>query len=593
MDATTERCLAIDLEWDKDTKVFRSAAWYRIGAPENRVIGSTNFSVVAYELGELAYANPDMRLVNHNIKVDLGQLVRWGVPLPANFRVADSLVAARLLYPDIPSKALKPLAREFGMDYESEWDTEDLNALLAYNARDTFAAATLYQILWDKATPDQRNVLELNNKFTRAFFAMEMAAVKLDTQFLESEVERLTTELARTMPDIPVGFVTDDGAFREWLHNHYTKKELAEVPITWKTKDIQLSKAALSMLPYRVDGLDRILEVRATYDYLKSFVLNPLEKQDQGYYAPEYKLLVAKTHRRSTEPAVQNWPISARRALVPRFPDGRFVAADFRNLEARLFAWQCGSQELLGDLIEGGYLLIAARVFGWTDIQDKKDPRYKLTKATLLALTYNMGDWLFRQNLRTQQGLDKSKEEVAHYRDAFFSAYPEVYKEIERRKAYMHKYGYAPPAVGRGIQPLYDIPEEYIPPGDRRRRKGRLENQAVNNPTQLLAAYVTGSALVDIQRRICEWHGINFAEYVARLYESRQAKIPVLKGFPVLEVHDELVAEATTEEHVEPLTEIMRECMTTPRMLLSVVPNFPTDGLLDVEIGVSSYLSKI
>lgn len=575
--------LALDLEWhykddDPLRGKFRCGCWY---SASSGLCGTFDLSEIRQRFA-VAASLGSWEIVGHNINADLKKLVEWGVRLPDDFRIRDSLLAARMFVPSAPTKELKPFAREYGLFWEDKHDTENSRELIEYCAKDTYAAWWLESKLLQNKDEHQKKLYDFQCELSRAFLAVEVAGVKIDRELLEQERLRITTELTGLVKDIPEHIVTNDNVLRAWLRNRYSEKELHTLGTT-DTGQLSINVKVLQTLPKPNKEFRAIVRARELQDYLTLYIDRPKELTDsRGFFFPEYKLLVAKTQRRSTTPAIQNWPSEARKVIVSRFPGGKILSLDFKNLEARLFAWQAGCKKLLSALVEGGYPLVAERCFGWERIE-KTDPRYKMLKILILAVLYNMSPGMMRYQLKINHGMIVSYEEAEQQLNDFFDVFSEIYDERERRKRFAKKHGYAVSEIGARM-PMQSLPDGILPPEKMQRVAKSLENKAVNYPTQNLASYVTGCALVDVQEYLRRESGLSWGEYIADMKVSQAYPNPEkFIGFPIAEVHDELVFDVTAEG-AEFLPSMIAGVMTAGRKLKELCPAF--DCPIDVDTTV-------
>lgn len=515
------------------------------------------------------------------------------------------MIAARLMYPLWPDKKLKTISRIYGYSYKNLAMIENPTTLLEYCGKDTVAAnEILIELTNEIESHNLTPIFNMYCQFQLAFFALEIAGMKLDIPFLEKEEKKYNKALVKLLPLVPdPRMATNDTVLREWLQSHYAHKDLDKLPKSRKSQKSQISSQHLALLPKSSEAvqqtLDNIGKLRTLSKYKTLYIDRPLKfasSNEAGFLFPSYKLLVPRTHRRSTEPAIQNWPGESRQAIISRFVDGCIISADFKNLEARLFAWQAGCQKLLQDLIEGGYVKVASSCLGIT-IKDKKDPRYRQVKSTVLAVTYNMSPGLFAWREYVESGGKKriTKKEAEQAYELFFNTYPEIYSDIHTRKEYGWKEGAAYSSVDAPI-PLAIITPSLLPDDAKWTAvyRKKVENAAVNFPTQQLASYVTGCALLDLQEILvaeCGGWGNYLQEltHTIQFGHSYQGK-GKLNGFPIIECHDELVNDVRGS-FSQPYSELLRTTMTQGKSLLKLCPTLDT-SILDVEIDVHSHWRK-
>ena len=536
----------------------------------------------------------------HNITADLKKNVQWGANLHKEFKIVDTLLMARLLHPLLPSKGLKSIGRMYGMDLIDLHDVDDSQTLLAYCGKDTEAAYHLYHCLKEETlSPDCLTTPEVIATYfdiERAFLLVELAGMKLDIDFLHQEEERLNKELLKVMRHIKdPQLLTNDGLFLEALKEVYPMSMLEQYLEKTKT-GLGVKADNVKMLPDPPPWVQQVVTARELNQYKTLYVDNPLKYGE--YVNAEYRLGDTKTHRRSTSPTIQNWPGEARQAIRSRFPDGVIVSADEKNLEARITGWQAKCPQFIQDMVEQGYIGVAQRCFG-AKIKDKKDPNYRKTKSTVLAVTYNMkpGLYVHREWVESGgKGPKRSwKEGQADY-DKFFNAYPEIYTEIKRRKEFGWAHGYTDSWCGAYLQlPMFDenllVAKGYTDKQIERYR-GKIDNFCVNWPTQSFASYVTGCALNDLTDAIVkEYFNGHYGMFATYCYSSRtnsgnKRASPLAIG----EVHDELITDCPKKE-VTKIKAMLHAAMTEAVTLRKIAPDFP-EGLLDIEYMEDTFWKK-
>lgn len=582
----------LDVEWYVKGKTddlgsdgaFRCATWM----DGKELLGTQSFCRFRTIMADLP---AETEFVGHNLAgAEFEAFNRWEMPLPAKFSINDTLLASRLLEPTAAAHDLKFLSKERGYYYSEEWDNPDEAICLEYCSKDTFVSKVLMDEYASMLTPDTARLLGFTNQLSRAFFSMECAGVKVDMPRLHRLEKEYSTRLGDLLAGgVPLKPITDDREMRAILLKRYTPELLIKKLGRTQDGSIQVNAKLMEKLPKLTVSLKNLIEARKLNDHRTLYIKRPLEMANaQGFIFPKYKILVAKTHRRSTKPAIQNWPTEAREVIVSRFPGGKIVAGDFKNLEARLFAWQCGSKSFLEALVEGGYIGIAGKCFGWK-IKDKADPKYKQLKATVLALMYNMGPWLYSYNM-TNDGVPKTVEDAERDFETFFNRFPEIYDELESRKDYAWKHGKVKCSVPGVTLPVTLLPE-YVFDTEQSYKKycKKVDNYACNWPTQNLASYVTGAALVEIQASISGGLYGGYCSMLHRMTTPRGISKSYAGFFPIAEVHDELVFDSTAGAAAA-CQELAGGLMVDNTTLHSLVPNF--DCPLDTSFSVGDYWGK-
>jgi DNA polymerase I-like protein with 3'-5' exonuclease and polymerase domains len=116
------------------------------------------------------------------------------------------------------------------------------------------------------------------------------------------------------------------------------------------------------------------------------------------------------------------------------------------------------------------------------------------------------------------------------------------------------------------------------------RYKAHVINQAINYPIQSLAAYVTGCALIDMERAFLREWKHSYLEYQTMLMEKRWPRMPLLQ----IEVHDDLVQDIP--KGLEKKTkDITHAVMQKPPSLVAVLPElFDSNVKLTVDTNIAS-----
>ena len=242
---------------------------------------------------------------------------------------------------------------------------------------------------------------------------------------------------------------------------------------------------------------------------------------------------VARTGRLSSDqPNLHNIPIRSeqgkvfRTAFVPR-GETRFLVADYNQIELRCIAHLANDPGLIEAFNNNVdvHNVTAANVFGVALNKVTSEQRSK-AKMVSYGLAYGMEAYGLAQRLAI--GVSEASEIL----EAYFKAFPRVKKYMDETVEEARKRGYTKTLFGR----RRTIPELQSP-NFRIRQIG--ERQAMNSGIQGLAADIFKVALVRID-----------AELEAGKFESQL----------VLQVHDEVILEATADEEVA-VEKLVRDTM--------------------------------
>lgn len=308
-------------------------------------------------------------------------------------------------------------------------------------------------------------------------------------------------------------------------------------------------------------------ESKALVDLIK-----PSPDGDPGKGVLNFTLIPmgARTWRRaSVRPNSQNWPEEVRQIIISRWPGGKILNADYKQIEPTIMAWVAGEEAML-DAFEnrGGYVGIGTDFWGKTVDKEKTPKEYVITKSMVLGIGYGMGAWKMAHDLETALGvrLDPNwKKHVAECQkliDKYFKMFPQIEQYIQDREAEL---------ISKGISTAPDGAVRHLPCPNGKDTPGyrHLRNEAINFPIQHTASMVTGSALLDIEEEIVNAH------YGARYLDWHRALIAGVFDFPhfllINEVHDSIVSDLHPDR-IEEDTELIIETMKAVPTLRKLWP---------------------
>lgn len=300
--------------------------------------------------------------------------------------------------------------------------------------------------------------------------------------------------------------------------------------------------------------------------------------------------LGTRTGRRSSnDPNCQNWAKPFRRIVISRWPGGLVVDFDYSRLEMVLIAWAAGDEDLLAYFTTGeGYVGIAKWLWG-RDVNVDGD-EYRATKIIVLGLGYGMGPARMARNLwydnrvRLAATFDEHEQVVRQLHKRYLRRFWKLRRYADAREEEMLETGQVVSAIGQ---------VRHLPGADRTNPAyGHLLNQAVNFPIQCLASYVTGSALVDVERELLAINNINYLSYLRALLATRKKWLTngpacgIMGTIETLspdyemsvvcnEVHDDLVVDlhpAHPKRDLELIVETMRAVPSLRKLVDLSVP---------------------
>jgi DNA polymerase-1 len=262
-----------------------------------------------------------------------------------------------------------------------------------------------------------------------------------------------------------------------------------------------------------------------------------LVNRDTGRIHTTFNQLVAATGRLSSQdPNLMNIPIRTelgrriRAAFIPE-EGWRFVAADYSQIELRIFAHLSGEPAIIASFQRGEdiHRRTAAEVFK-VPPEEVTPLQRTIAKSANFAILYGVSAFGLSQATKIDQ------KEAQRYINEYFAMHPRVRAFIDRTVAEGRERGYVTTLLGR---------RRYLPDLKSTNPVARnaAERMAMNAPVQGTASDMIKIAMV-------------------RVHEALQAR--GLAARMLLQVHDELLFEAPADEvsEVERLaSEIMADAL--------------------------------
>lgn len=478
------------------------------------------------------------RVVGHNIKYDFLVLSRIGVSAPPGDRVLDSMIASYLLTPETRAHSLDALAlARFGHtniaydevipDKKSTLASAPLSRVATYAGEDARVALALARSLErDIGKAGLRRILGLESAVLPVLVAMEIRGIALDPKRLGVIAEGLRKEIeALRRESIELAGKDFNPASTQQLAKILF--EDLKLPVVRKGKtgpstDAEVLEilAAEHPLPRVILDLRVLSKLANTYVEALPTLLHP---QTRRIHTSFNQAVAATGRLSSSDPNLQNIPIRTARGREVRaaFVAGRglrLVVGDYSQIELRIIAHLSGDEALRAAFARGEDVHEAtARALGC----DRSS-----AKAVNYGLAYGQTAFGLARTLRVP------RHEADRILSAYHAKYPRVREWVEATLAAARTKGYAETLWGRR-RPL---PEITARNGNIRAAAERI---AINMPVQGTAADLAKAAMVAVAARLAKEHP---------------------KADLLLQVHDELVAEAPAKE-AKAVGEVLREEM--------------------------------
>ena len=468
----------------------------------------------------------------------------------------DTEIAAYLLGADELSLKLERLLRKYTSKYmlsseqtEGQLSLDEAETVLSEAdiakeeaTQEALAVAWLCQPLTDALV--EQGMLKLfedvEMPLVPVLANMEHRGVGVDSGELERLHNNLKSEVERLRGEIHKAAGEENADFNPNSPKQLQKvlfKDLGLTPQKQTKRGASTDASTLLKLRGEHEIIEFLLEYREVEKLRSTYGEGLLkEVKDDGRIHAVFNQIGARTGRLSSEsPNLHNIPVRTeqgrqfRRAFVA--PEGSvLVVADYDQIELRCIAHLASDPGLIAAFTAGDdvHVAVASRVFD-TPAEEVTFEQRSRAKAVSYGLVYGM------EAFGLAQRMDIPNEEAQEIMDNYFGAFHEVKGYMDRVVAETEERGYTETLYGRRrwIPELSsDLPSA---------RYNAAARQAMNAGIQGLAADIFKDALVKVDREIAEQR---------------------LKGFIVLQVHDEIILEVPLAER-EAAVELVRETMAS------------------------------
>ena len=414
--------------------------------------------------------------------------------------------------------------------------------LLTYGKNEKFPALALWQIygeLYGKLIGLDMEKLyrDIELPLTDVLFDMENAGFKVELSELYKTGEKYAEFLSSLEKDIK------NLAGEENL-NVNSAKQLGEVLF----EKLKIGKGKKTKTGYSTSAdvlesfidahpiVPLILKYRQIQKLQSTYIegLKPLVDKTTGLVHTKFNQTATSTGRlSSSEPNLQNIPVrddegrEIRKYFVPRNENGFLVSADYSQIELRLLAHLSGCQSLINSFNSGEdiHAETASKVFG-VSIKDVTPQMRRDAKAVNFGIIYGISEFGLGKNLNI------SAKRAKDYIESYFAQFPEIKVYLDGLISSAREKGYAETMFGR----KRFIPEIYSNNFSLRQFG---ERAAMNMPLQGTSADIIKIAMVNVEKRLRK--------------ENLKSKL-------ILQVHDELIIDATAEEK-DRVTELLKHEM--------------------------------
>jgi len=390
---------------------------------------------------------------------------------------------------------------------------------------------------------------EVEIPLVKVLLDMEFEGVRIDMNFLKDYSVQLEQEANEAEKKVyeACGVKFNLGSPKQLGEVLFDKMKLD--PKAKKTKSGQYATGedVLAKLAAEHPVVDDILTFRELTKLRSTYVdaLPLMINKRTGRVHTSYNQAIAVTGRLSSNnPNLQNIPVRTdrgreiRKAFIPRDENHVLVSADYSQIELRIVAAISGDPNMVEAFKQGKdiHTATAAKVYNIEESDVTKEMRYK-AKSVNFGIIYGQGAFGLAENLKISRG--EAKDIIDNYKKQF----PNIQQYMDDQMKFAQKHGYVETLLGRKRW-LKDINSANFTV------RGYAERNAINMPIQGTAADMIKLAMIKIDR-----------EFKKQQFKSKM----------ILQVHDELVFDATKDE-VDIIKPIIIECMQSALLLPNDVP---------------------
>ncbi len=481
--------------------------------------------------------NGKVQKMAHNFKYDLQVMERAGYTIaPISF---DSFLASYVLNPSARGHSLDNLAFEHfnhtmipitdligSGKKQKSFATVHPDTAAKYAAEDADYTFRLRGVLAPELEKKKlaRLYYDIEMPLIPVLSRMEIAGIKIDTEFLGQLSKDMETEMGKVERGIydMAGYEFNINSTQQLSKVLFEELKLPTKGKTAKKTGYSTDVRVLEELS-KVHPLPRaVLEYRQLNKLKSTYIdaLPALVDPDTDRVHTTFNQGVTATGRlSSTDPNLQNIPVRTetgreiRRAFIPGGNDYSLLVADYSQIELRILAHFSEDKGLIEAFEHGQdiHSRTASEVFG-VSLDEVTSAQRRVAKTANFAIIYGVSAYGLSQQT------DLSVAEAKNFIETYFERYPRIRQYTEGTVEQARKDGYVTTLMGR---------RRYLPEISSKNRQVRefAERTAINTPIQGTAADLIKMAMITIDKDISS-----------------------MKSKMVLQVHDELVFDAHTDE---------------------------------------------
>lgn len=381
-------------------------------------------------------------------------------------------------------------------------------------------------------------------------FSMEKTGFKIDVEVLDSLSQKYETEIEdiKKVIYLLAGEEFNINSPKQMADILFDKLQLVAYNNKKRSTSIEILEELSNKHPIvpLIIRYRKIQKLKNTYIDAYKNILN----SEHRIHTIFNQTLTATGRLSSSEPNLQNIPVrddegkELRKIFVPTNEDGYIISADYSQIELRLLANFSQDPILVKSFKnnEDIHTRTASEVFG-VPFKDVTPSQRRAAKAVNFGIIYGISDYGLAQNVGC------SRKEAKNYIDVYFAKYPLVKDYMNKNIELAKEKGYSTTMFGR-IRKINELfSSNYM-------TRNFGERASMNMPLQGSASDIIKIAMIKVYNRL---------------------KKENLKSKLILQIHDELIIDATKDE-CEYIEKILKEEMETAVKL-------PVKLIVDVNAG--------
>lgn len=495
------------------------------------------------------FQDPLIKKLGYNLKVDIVQLLRWGIDLKGySF---DALISQYLINPSQNDYSINHLSQE----YVGYYGQDKISLLGKGKKMKTFNDLDKVQIMEHLSflletlfilEPKMNDIIE-SQGMVDLYKSIELPLVEVlaNMEFMGFKIdENQLIKLGQEYDEEISSLIEEIYGYAGMEFNINSPKQIGEVlfeklmlPVIKKTKtgystDVEVMEKLMDQHPI----IEKILRYRQIVKLKSTYIdgLRALINKNTNRIHSNFNQTVASTGRISSqEPNLQNIPIRTedgrriRKAFIAESPEFTLLDGDYSQIELRVLAHISEDPKMIQAFIdeEDIHTRTASQVFH-VDLEDvTPELRYR-AKAVNFGIVYGISDFGLSKDLNI------SRKEAKEYIDNYFKNFSLVRKYMDETVAQGKKNGYVETVLHR---------RRYIPELNAKNFNVRSfgERIAMNTPIQGSAADIIKIAMVRVFNKLKE--------------EKLESRL-------ILTVHDELILEVHREE-IQTIQKLVKDIM--------------------------------